>query len=348
MKKVVLIPAYEPDERLIGLLAELQKTGLAAVVIDDGSGPAYRDLFLRAGKYASVLSYEANRGKGGALKYGFGYLREQYPEGCVVVTADADGQHKAADICRVCRAAEEHPGALVLGCRGFTAGTPLHNKMGNKITCFVFRLVTGKKISDTQTGLRAFSSGLIPYLASVPGDRYEYEMNVLMDCAEKSTAILEVPIETVYIGGNSTSHFNPFVDSWRVYRQIVRYAAVAFSSFLLDYALFVAFLWALGGLGTEKAAAVSNILARAASAAYNYILNKRLVFRMEGHAARTAAEYVALTILVLGLNTLLLELLMLLGMNGYWAKIVAGILCTFVSFFGQQLVVFRKKDETVQ
>lgn len=347
MKKIVLIPAYEPDEKLIGLLRSLQETDLAAVVVDDGSGPSYGKIFREAEPFAKVLSYPQNRGKGGALKYGYEYIQRHFPEGCVVVTADADGQHTPGDIMNVCREAELHANSLTLGCRAFPEGTPLHNKAGNLITRSVFRLATGKKVSDTQTGLRAFGSGILPCMISIPGDRYEYEMNVLMECAEKNIPIREVPIATVYIGGNASSHFNPFLDSCRIYRRIICYTAVAFSSFLLDYALFAIILWMLSGMGEEKAAAFANVLARVVSSVYNYILNKRLVFRSGGHTVRTAAEYFVLTVLVLALNTLLIELL-LVFMNGYWAKILAGILCALISFVGQQLVVFRKKDEALQ
>jgi len=343
MREIALIPAYEPDERLIKLLAELREAGLGAVVVDDGSGEAYKDLFGEAGRYADVVSYPENRGKGAALKAGFEYIERMFPEASVVVTADADGQHTPTDVLRVCRLAEGRDGCLVLGCRGFTKGTPLRNRTGNYITRLVFRLATGVSVSDTQTGLRAFGAGLLPYMESIPGERYEYEMNVLMDCAKKHIPIVQTTIETVYIGGNSTSHFDPLRDSFRVYREILRYTASSLASFALDYGLYAALLPALSWLGAETAAAYANILARLGSSAFNYSINKRLVFEAKGRTASTAAEYFILAAAVLALNTLALELFIGLGMNRYLAKIVAGIACSAVSFTAQRFFIFRKK-----
>ena len=73
-KIVILIPAYEPDEKMIDLLSSLKKTKLKVIVVDDGSGENYKEVFKKAKEYAEVISYEVNRGKGVALKNGLEYI----------------------------------------------------------------------------------------------------------------------------------------------------------------------------------------------------------------------------------------------------------------------------------
>ena len=85
----VLIPAYRPDEKLIGLLQQIKEKGYDILVVDDGSGPEFRDIFRRAEGYGKVISYEENKGKGHALKTGFSYLKDRLRRNDIVVTADA-------------------------------------------------------------------------------------------------------------------------------------------------------------------------------------------------------------------------------------------------------------------
>lgn len=141
-----------------------------------------------------------NQGKGQALKTTFAYIQQQNSYG-TVVTADADGQHKIWDIFRTANKASENPNKLILGVRAFTGKVPLRSYFGNSLTKALFKLQTGVGVTDTQTGLRAFTTNLIPFMLKIEGNRYEYEMNMLLE-ASKEYQILEVPIETVYINDN--------------------------------------------------------------------------------------------------------------------------------------------------
>ncbi|HYP73497.1 MAG TPA: glycosyltransferase, partial [Microbacterium sp.] len=100
---VVLIPAYEPDERLVALVRALVPRS-PVVVVDDGSGPAYAPFFAAAAAAGATLTGHAlNRGKGATLREGFAFITAAWP-GAHVVTADADGQHTPDDIARVAAA----------------------------------------------------------------------------------------------------------------------------------------------------------------------------------------------------------------------------------------------------
>ena len=94
------------------------------------------------------------------------------------------------------------------------------------------------KVHDTQTGLRAFRTELIPVLRDIPGERYEYEMNVLLRFARDKIRILEHEIETIYIDNNAQSHFDTVKDSVRIYKEIFKFSAFSFVGFLVDYSLY--------------------------------------------------------------------------------------------------------------
>ncbi len=341
---IALIPAYEPTPLMLELLSELWVQGIEAVVIDDGSGADFAELFRQAAEYATVLHHAMNRGKGCAIKTGLAYIQEHFGTDCVVVTMDADGQHRVADAGKLCMTAEEHPGELILGSRKLGANVPLRSRFGNTVTRFVFRLSTGKSVYDTQTGLRAFCSDMIPRLLMVEGERYEYEMNVLLTCAREEVLIREVEIETIYMDGNSSSHFDTLKDSYRVYKEILKFSASSFVSFLVDYGLYSILSIATASLGSRGLIA-SNIGARVISASVNYSINRNLVFQSDAKAGKTFLQYAVLAAVILTGNTLVLSLLVnTLGVNRYLAKLCTEMLFFTISWLVQKYLIFRRRE----
>ena len=339
-RKFALIPAYQPDERLTALCSALKEKNYTVVVVDDGSGAAYAPIFESVQPGAAVLSYAPNRSKGAALRTGLAHIQALAAPGDVVVTADADGQHRPEDVEKTVRAAESEPTALTLGSRAFTGRVPLKSRLGNSITWGVFGALAHRRVRDTQTGLRAFYCGMIPFMLDVRGDRYEYEMNVLLKCAQQNVPIREVPIETVYIDGNASSHFHPVRDAWRIYREIFAFAASSFAGFLTDYALFSLLSALLGSAWLP----LCNILARIVSATVNYTLNRRYVFRDSRGVMQSAPRYALLAAAILGANTLLLMLLAgVLHLNRYAAKLIVEILLFAVSWAVQKTAVFARR-----
>ncbi|WP_433042827.1 glycosyltransferase family 2 protein [Dactylosporangium sp. CS-033363] len=222
---LALIPAYEPDHRLVELLADLRSAapGAPLVVVDDGSGPAYRRVFAAARILGcTVLTHPVNKGKGEALKTGFRYATSLHP-GRAVVCADADGQHRPDDILAVANMVER-TGRTVLGVRRFTGRVPARSRIGNALTSALFTSLTGRRVGDTQTGLRGYPPALLPWLLAVPGARFEYEMRALLFAVRCGHPVEQVPIETVYVRDNAGSHFRPLADSMRVYGPLVRFA----------------------------------------------------------------------------------------------------------------------------
>ena len=257
---------------------------------------------------------------------------------------DADGQHLPDDMEKLLIKSVSEPGALILGCRTIDNDVPWKSRMGNLITRQVFRLTTGAAVSDTQTGMRAFSSRLLDFMLDISGERYEYEMNVLVTCAKAGIPIIEVPIQTIYHDkGNSCSHFRKVRDSIRIYSQLLKFSFVSFSSFLLDYVLFVVFTLILPK--AVSAVMAANIGARFLSGGYNYMMNCSLVFR-EKQSVKTAVDYVALAALILFLNNILLHVfLFVFRIPVYPAKILTECTLFLISWVIQKKLIFCDREE---
>lgn len=335
---IALIPAYKPSQLLIDMLEEIKDTPLIPVVIDDGSGSEFADIFEKAKEYAPVIAHEVNMGKGRALKTGYTYIKEHFPEDAVIVTMDSDGQHRTEDAIKICKMAAEKPGALVLGSRKLAENVPFRSQFGNTLTRLVYQLSTGIKVHDTQTGLRAFSANLIPFMNSIGGDRYEYEINVLLDCSRADIPIIETEIPTIYLDNNSASHFNPLRDSIKIYKEILKFSASSLLSFLVDYALYTLFFIFTGQLQ------VSHIGARIFSSVFNFTVNKKLVFKSKGNTAKSVGKYFALVAVILLLSTIVLSFFVeTCHMDEFLAKILTECIFFVFSWFTQHFVVFKKK-----
>ena len=167
VRYAVIIPAYRPEESLLQLIGALSETPIPAIVlVDDGSGPAYREVFRRAAEFEKVrlVRHAVNLGKGAALKTAFNYALCAFSELQGVVTADADGQHHPDDIEHVADALAAEPDRVILGARTFSAAVPLRSRVGNIVTRTVMGALVGQHVSDTQTGLRGIPASLLPHL----------------------------------------------------------------------------------------------------------------------------------------------------------------------------------------
>ncbi len=228
----VIIPAYQPDAKMLDLICELKKHELEVIIIDDGSKEKYADIFTKASEYGKVIHLEQNGGKGAALKKGFNSLREIYPDCDNFITADADGQHSVKDILRVKKELDE--GAqFVLTVRNLSGKIPPKSKIGNNLSRWVYTLLTGHYFPDNQSGLRGFSVDNIEWLTKVRGEKYDYEMNMLYCADKQSIPITTISIETIYIDGNKSSHFDPIKDTLRIYKLLFSSAWASFAGFIL-------------------------------------------------------------------------------------------------------------------
>lgn len=343
--KIALIPAYNPEECLIQVVQQLREKGFWILIVDDGSDIEHKPIFQEVDDAGNVLilTHEKNKGKGRALKTGMAYIQTHVSENYAIVTADADGQHRAKDVEMVWKEAKNHPGCLVLGSRKIQKETPLKSRIGNQITRIVYMLITSARIYDTQTGLRAFDKTLLSELLAIPGERYEYEMNVLLVCSRKKISLREIGIETIYINDNAGSHFKPLRDSYRIYKEILRFSASSIISFFLDYGIYSLFLWLTAGFSKSISLFLSNVMARILSGCFNYQVNRNLVFQEKTDAGKTAVQYILLATGILAGNTIFLEVLVHLGMNQYIGKLCTELIFFIISWFVQRTFIFRRQ-----
>ena len=343
--KIALVPSYEPTFVLLDVVKELLENSFQVVVVNDGSDQAYDEIFNELPKEVHYLCYDTNMGKGHALKFGLQYIKDNFDDNSIIVTMDSDGQHKVEDALKICNRCEEEPGSLVLGSRFFDKKTtPRKSRFGNFMARTSFLISTHHKIYDTQTGLRAFDTSLLDTFIGIKGNRYEYEMNVLLHSARHDIPIIEERIETVYIDNNSGTHYNAFKDTLKIFKEVLKFSASSMIGFLVDYAMFT--LLSLIPVGWEYWLEASNIIARIVSASVNFTINYFLVFRSKSNVFLAIVKYTGLALFILGCDTLFLWLLVSqAGMNQYLAKIIVEITMFIVSWLVQRLFVFRRRKK---
>lgn len=342
----IIVPSLSPDEKFTKLLSDLRQAGFEnIIVVNDGSTEEYQHFFESAKNdyHCIVLRHNVNQGKGRALKTAFNYILNEMPECMGAIAVDSDGQHSIADTISCAKALLEHPDDLILGCRDFSTGNvPGKSKFGNVLTRSIFKALCGIKVSDTQTGLRGFSKKLMKTFMITKGERFEYETNMLLETKEKKIGIFEVPIETIYIAGNKSTHFNPLTDSLRIYSLFLKFIFASLSSFIVDIVLFTIFVAFFKPTLPQYYIVISTTLARVLSALYNYYLNKNGVFKSEASSSKAIAKYAFLAIIQLSASAALVTVFVnWLALNATVCKIFVDLFLFIVSFQIQREWVFK-------
>ncbi len=341
----VLIPAYNPCPRLLDLLDSLRKDGSFAsiIVINDGSSslnsaPVFAE--IKTMKDVHLIEHAVNKGKGAALKTGMEYIYMAHPDFAGTVTADADGQHTPEDIKAVAKKLVESHNKLILGARAFDKDVPLRSMIGNKTTRFLMKLVLGIGITDTQTGLRGIPRMLIPDLLEIPFNRYEYEMEMLLAATRNKIALEEVPITTVYLDDNASSHFNPLFDSAKIYFVMFRYVIASVITALVDYIVFASVVTCLT-MTTMEATYISRFVALFV----NYLLVRNLVFSSRESVAKTFPKYLLLVVISGFISGATVNYLETFGISILLGKLIAEALLYLANFVIQKDLVFSQSGK---
>ncbi|MBR5540466.1 MAG: bifunctional glycosyltransferase family 2/GtrA family protein [Clostridia bacterium] len=348
----IIIPSLNPDNKLLALLADLREAGFTRLlVVNDGSSAEYDDYFNEArNSYGcTVLRHAVNQGKGRALKTAFNYLLNEDEPCPGAVTVDSDGQHRITDTIAVAKEVIDYPDSLIMGCRDFSGNNPnipARSRFGNRTTSRVLRLLCGIALSDTQTGLRGFSSHTMRRFLATKGERFEYEMNMILDAHECDIALREVPIETVYIEENKSSHFNPLVDSIRIYSLFLKFIVVSLSSFVVDIIAYTLLLMVLGLLmptvATELRIILATYAARVLSGLFNFTVNKQTVFKSHGKIGTRLLKYCLLSVVQVSLSAFATSgLFALLNWNATLLKLIVDGILFLLSFRIQRGWVFK-------
>jgi len=347
----VIIPAYKPDEKLIVTLTELVSLGFDdIIVVNDGSGEKFAPVFDKVKNIpeCTLLLHEVNRGKGAALKTAFAFFSESRPDGVGVVTADADGQHMPKDIMAIAEKMAESK-KIIIGARDFSdPNVPARSKFGNRTTSAVFRLFFGMKISDTQTGLRAFPRETLDIISTADGDRFEYETNMLMLINRKGLEFEEIRISTVYIEENKSSHFRVIRDSIRIYSLIIKYIFSSCAAALTDAGVF----WLVKQFGIFVFLPIpltftASLTARIISSIINYLINAKVVFGGTT-SGKTLLKYYSLAAVQITVSAVCVYLCerifgVTLPILSTLLKIIVDTVLFFISFRVQHKWVFNDK-----
>ena len=353
---VVVLPSLDPDDKFDRVVEELINDGFnKLVIVDDGSDNEHQQHFEKAAESPRcvVLHHDINRGKGRALKTAFEYVLQNLPEAEGVVTIDGDGQHLLKDIV-ACGNRMLEDKTVVLGCRDFSLpNVPPRSVAGNRFTSKAFRVLFGIRLSDTQTGLRAIPRKFLEMFCDIPGERFEYETNMLLQMHRAEIAFEEQSIETVYDPEDYSSHYNAVKDSWKVGKVMlkfllsgsgVKYVFSSVASLAADYLVYYILVSALG---TQREAAY-HLIATLSSSILNFSVNKFWVFEKNGELLKDLAGYYGICIPRTLISTLFASFVIhhLQTVNpgvAVLVRIVVDGALFLASYFLQKRLVFKKK-----
>ena len=353
-KITIIIPALNPDEEVIAYVDKLILLGFDNfIIVDDGSDMAKKYIFdkLASKKECFVLHHEFNKGKGRSLKTAYEYFLESeaYADFLGVVTVDADGQHLPLDVIKVAEKLINSQASLILGVRDFSmAGIPLRSKIGNIVTSHMVKIMFSKRIRDTQTGLRGIPREQLKKHMELSGERFDYEINVLLKTIEDQLPIIEVPISTIYHEDNSNSHFHPLFDSIKIYRFILkiffRFFCASFGSFIIDQSIFTLLVYfVFAQMEVASSLFWSIFIARFFSSIVNFLLNKNFVFNnRSSRKSIMFSKYYVLMICQMLLSWLFVSgFVMFLNVNKSLAKLLVDSCLFFISFHMQKKWVYK-------
>lgn len=350
---VILIPSLEPNEGLLIYVEKLQKLGFKNIVIvNDGSSDKYQSIFSKLRESGSlVLQHTKNKGKGAALKTGFHYIEQHLKKVSYIITVDSDGQHAAKDVYQIAINAKKHSGVLVLGTRDFSKEEiPIKSLFGNRLSSAIFTMLYGIKISDTQTGLRAFDAELLSFMQDIHGRRFEYELQMLISCIQSNIPIRTFPIQVIYENNNKGTHFKAIKDSIRVmkvlFSSFFRFTSTSIISAIVDLGI----AWFLLDLLRPVLIGqnffriiISTVTARTVSIIINYYLNRNFVFHANNNW-KSLWRYLSLSIfIVLSSGTGVYFIHTVTPISDKVAKLICDALLFILSYYLQQKWVFKER-----
>lgn len=209
----VIIPTYNNATTIRQVISDVSEYTGNIIVVNDGCTDNTVQILSETG--VTVVNHERNKGKGCALKSGFSKAREMGFDHAI--TFDADGQHFASDIPKFTEILDTDKESLVIGSRNLQEkGMPAQNTFANKFSNFWFRIQTGIKLPDTQTGFRLYPlqrMGTLRWITS----RYEAELEMLVFAAWHGINIISTDINVYYPKADMrVSHFRPVYDFTRI------------------------------------------------------------------------------------------------------------------------------------
>lgn len=212
----VIIPTYNNAGTLSQVISEVLQYSEDVIVVDDGSTDTTPEIIRSFGDAIKSLTQEKNQGKGVALLCGMVYAKRYGFK--YAISIDSDGQHYPSDLPIFAESISKMPDTLIVGARNLRAeGMPGKNTFANRFSNFWYKLETGIRLDDTQSGYRAYPLDKIELGSRFLTGGYEFELEILVFSAWRGTNVVNVPIRVYYPPeGERVSHFKPFRDFTKI------------------------------------------------------------------------------------------------------------------------------------
>jgi len=229
LKCCVIIPTYNNEKTLEKVIRDTLQYTDKIIVVNDGATDTTPSILEKFTDSIITISHSDNQGKGMALRTGFSKAVEL---GCdYAITIDSDGQHFPSDLVNFLDKIETHPGSLIIGARNMNSeNVPGGSSFGNQFSNFWFRVETGVKLPDTQSGYRLYPVKKLEKI-NFFSTRFEFEIEVIVKAAWRGIPVISMPVRIFYAkGAERISHFRPSKDFARI-------------SILNTYLVILAFSW---------------------------------------------------------------------------------------------------------
>ena len=212
---VIVVPTYNNAKTIGGVLSDIKQYANHIIVVNDGSTDDTAHILSEI-EGVEIITHQRNSGKGTALKNGLCKAKDDGYR--YAITIDSDGQHFASDIPTFVKEIEAKPDTLLVGGRNIQADNmPGKNTFANKFSNFWFKLETGVKLPDTQSGYRLYPLQLMNVQKWYYTAKYEFELEALVFASWGGVEVRNIPINVYYPPeGERVSHFRPWRDFTRI------------------------------------------------------------------------------------------------------------------------------------
>ena len=214
LKGIVVIPTFNNEGTVCDVIASVRQYSSDILVVNDGSTDRTEFLLSKIDGI-QIISYPRNKGKGYALKMALKHAAERGYR--YAITIDADGQHFADDLRTFVDRIEQVPDSLLIGARNLQADNmPSKNTFANKFSNFWYKVETGKKLADTQSGYRLYPLYCLQNMIFITR-RYEFEVEIIVRAAWRGVNVENIPVKVYYPPAEErVSHFRPLQDFTRI------------------------------------------------------------------------------------------------------------------------------------
>jgi len=221
MNITIGIPAFNEEKNIGKVIVTLKKITNDIIVCDDGSNDLTKE--IAEGLGAKVISHTKNMGYGEAIKSIFNEAKKK--EADILVTFDADGQHRPEDIMSLTKPIIDQEAEVVIGSRFLKNETnmPKYRKIGVKVLTKVTNMSIKENLTDSQSGLRAYQKKVLQNI-SLTDSGMGISTEILIKSHQKEFRIVEVPIQILY--GKDTSTHNPVSHGTSVLLSTIKYTSI--------------------------------------------------------------------------------------------------------------------------